>query len=112
MSPIYYIPNNAKKHDLSLWQVVAKAALLKQSIEKAKVAEPPTRTDLRLREKGVHNFELHYFNALSHDREISGVQVASVLLQLPPVSISGNSGAISGGLFIRVAIEAVPPLTP
>ncbi|KAH8693878.1 hypothetical protein BGW36DRAFT_429907 [Talaromyces proteolyticus] len=40
-------------------------------------------TDLRRREKGVNNFALRSFNALSHNREISGVQVASVLLQLP-----------------------------
>lgn len=83
LSLIYYITNYATKDDVSPWQMVAKAALLKQSIEKAKVAEPPTAIDLRLREKGVKNFALRCFNALSHDREISGVQVASVLLQLP-----------------------------
>ncbi|GLI82177.1 hypothetical protein PoHVEF18_010583 [Penicillium ochrochloron] len=80
---VYYITNYATKDDVSPWQMVAKAALLKQSIKKAKVAEPPTATDLRLREKGVNNFALRCFNALSHDREISGVQVASALLQLP-----------------------------
>ncbi|OKO97720.1 ATP-dependent DNA helicase PIF1 [Penicillium subrubescens] len=83
LSLIYYITNYATKDDVSPWQIVAKAALLKHSIEKAKVAEPPTATDLRLRQKGVNNFALRCFNALSHDREISGVQVASVLLQLP-----------------------------
>lgn len=83
LSLIYYMTNYATKDDVSPWQIVAKAALLKQSIEKAKVADPPTTTDLRLREKGVENFALRCFNALSHDREISGVQVASVLLQLP-----------------------------
>ncbi|OKP09974.1 hypothetical protein PENSUB_4620, partial [Penicillium subrubescens] len=83
LSLIYYITNYATKDDVSPWQIVAKAALLKQSIEKAKVAEPPTATDLRLREKGVNNFALRCFHALSHDREISGVQVASSLLQLP-----------------------------
>ncbi|KAF9884384.1 hypothetical protein FE257_001840 [Aspergillus nanangensis] len=83
LSLIYYITNYATKDNVSSWQMVAKAALLKQSIENAKVAEPPTATDLRLRDKGVNNFALRCFNALSHDREISGVQVASVLLQLP-----------------------------
>jgi hypothetical protein len=83
LSLVYYITNYATKDDVSPWQMVAKAALLKQSIEKAKVAERPTATDLRLREKGVNNFALRCFNALSHDREISGVQVASALLQLP-----------------------------
>jgi hypothetical protein len=56
LSLIYYITNYATKDDVSPWQMVAKAALLKQSIGKAKVAEPPTATDLRLREKGVNNF--------------------------------------------------------
>ncbi|KAH7021701.1 hypothetical protein B0J12DRAFT_545000, partial [Macrophomina phaseolina] len=83
LSLIYYITNYATKDDVPPWQMVAKAALLKQSIEKAKVAEPPTATDLRLREKGTDNFALRCFNTLSHDREISGVQVASTLLQLP-----------------------------
>ena len=82
LSLIYYITNYATKDDVSPWQMVAKAALLKESIEKAKVSDAPTATDLRLRE-GVENFALRCFNALSHDREISGVQVASVLLQLP-----------------------------
>lgn len=83
LSLIYYITNYATKDDVSPWQMLAKAALLKESIEKAKVAEQPTATDLRLRKKGVNNFALRCFNALSHDREISGVQVASILLQLP-----------------------------
>lgn len=83
MSLIYYITNYATKDDVSPWQIVAKAALVRHSNEKARVAEPPTATDLRLREKGMGNFALRCFNALSHDREISGVQVASVLLQLP-----------------------------
>lgn len=47
--------------------MLAKAALLKESIKKAKVAEPLTATDLRLRKKGVNNFALRCFNALSHD---------------------------------------------
>jgi hypothetical protein len=52
---------------------VAKAALLKQSIKKAKVTELLIATDLQLREKGINNFALRYFNALSYNREISGV---------------------------------------
>ena len=83
LSLIYYITNYTTKDDVSPWQIVAKAALLKRSIEKAKVAEPPTATDLRLRQNGVGNFALRCFNAIFHDREISGVQVTSMLLQLP-----------------------------
>ena len=61
LSLIYYITNYSMKDDVSPWQMVAKAALLKQSIEEAKVAEPPTATDLRLLEKDVKNFALRCF---------------------------------------------------
>jgi hypothetical protein len=80
---IYYITNYATKDDVSPWQMVAKAALLRQAIDSAKVADPPTATDLRLRERGMDNFALRCFNSLAHDREVSGVQVASTLLHLP-----------------------------
>ena len=80
---IYYITNYATKDDVSPWQMIAKGALLKQAIEKARIADPPTATDLRLRERGMDNFALRCFNSLAHDREVSGVQVASTLLHLP-----------------------------
>jgi hypothetical protein len=77
---LYYITNYATKDDVSSLQIVLKAALLRQSIDVAKTTESPTATDLRLREKGMDSFALRCFNALSHDREVSGVQVASTLL--------------------------------
>ncbi|KAJ5215209.1 uncharacterized protein N7498_001616 [Penicillium cinerascens] len=80
---VYYITKYATKDDVSPWQIIAKGALLKQAIEKAKIADPPTATDLRLRERGIDNFALRCFNSLAHDREVSGVQVASTLLHLP-----------------------------
>ncbi|KAJ5343447.1 uncharacterized protein N7506_003271 [Penicillium brevicompactum] len=80
---VYYITNYATKDDVSPWQMIAKGALLKQAIEKAKTAVPPTATDLRLRERDMDNFALRCFNSLAHDREVSGVQVASTLLHLP-----------------------------
>lgn len=73
---VYYITNYATKDDVSPWQMVAKGALLKQAIEKAKRADPSTATDLRLQEKDMDNFALRCFNSLAHDREVSGVQVA------------------------------------
>ncbi|KAJ5654961.1 hypothetical protein N7490_001964 [Penicillium lividum] len=80
---VYYITNYATKDDVSPWQLIAKGALLKQAIEKAKAADPPTANDLRLRERNMDNFALRCFNSLAHDREVSGVQVASTLLHLP-----------------------------
>jgi hypothetical protein len=80
---MYYLTNYATKDNVSPWQILAKTALLKQSIDQAKLTEHPTATEVRLRDKGMDNFALRYFNTLSRDREISGVQVASTLLQLP-----------------------------
>src|SRR6267378_1932906 len=80
---VYYITNYATKDDVSPEQILAKAALLKQSIDKANATDAPSSSDLRLRERGMDNFALRCFNTFSNDREISGVQVASTLLQLP-----------------------------
>jgi hypothetical protein len=63
--------------------MLVKAALLKQSIEKAKATLTPDANDLQIRKKDMDQFTLRCFNTLSHDREISGVQIASFLLQLP-----------------------------
>jgi hypothetical protein len=83
LSLIYYITNYTTKDDVSPWQIVAKAALLKQRIDRAHATESPTTTDLRLRQQGLDKFALRCFNTLAHNREISGVQVASILLNLP-----------------------------
>lgn len=83
LSNLYNITNYATKDDVSPWQTVAKAALLKRSIDRAKSNVCPTPRDMRLREKDTDNFALRCFNALSQDREISGVQIASTLLRLP-----------------------------
>jgi hypothetical protein len=80
---IYYITNYATKDDVSPYQMLVKAALLKQSIENAKATLTPGANDLRIRKKDMDQFALRCFNTLSHDREISGVQIASSLLQLP-----------------------------
>ena len=83
MSLIFYLTNYATKDDVSPYQMIIKAALHRQAIEKAKTTLTPDATDLRLRENGMDGFAHRCFNALSHDREISGVQIASSLLQLP-----------------------------
>jgi hypothetical protein len=80
---IYYITNYATKDDVSPYQMLVKAALLKRSIEKAKATLTPDATDVRIRKKDMDQFALRCFNTLSHDREVSGVQIASSLLQLP-----------------------------
>lgn len=83
LSLLYYITNYATKDDVSPGQMVAKAALLKQAIDRANSTSVPNAADSRLREKGMNKFALRCFNSLSQDREVSGVQVASTILQLP-----------------------------
>ena len=73
LSLVYYVTNYAAKDGVSPWQMVTKAALLRQSLEKARVADPVIEADLRLRENGMNNFALRCFNTLTHDREVSGV---------------------------------------
>jgi intergrase/recombinase len=62
--------------------MLVKAVLLKQIIEKAKDALNLDASDLQIRKKDVDQFALRCFNTLSHDREVSSVQIASSLLQL------------------------------
>jgi hypothetical protein len=106
LSLIYYITNYATKDDVSPWQVVAKAALLRQSIEKAKVAEPPTATDLRLRHKGMGSFALRCFNALSQAR-CSSYPPTTRLTPTLPASTSGGSGVMSAQQFGQITLQVV-----
>jgi hypothetical protein len=110
----YYITNYATKDDVSPYQMLVKAALLKRSIEDAKAAEAPTAQDLRIRKKDMDQFTLRCFNALSHDREISGVQIASSLLQLPNYYTENYNFAQINlwwlRRYVRAAMEVIEPL--
>ena len=83
LSLVYYITNYATKDNISPQQILLKAALLKRAIENAKTTITPDARDLQIQKKDMDQFALRCFNSLSHDREISGVQIASSLLQLP-----------------------------
>ncbi len=112
---IYYLTNYAAKDDVSPYQMLIKAALLKQSIEKAKMTLTPNATDLRIREKGTDQFALRCFNSLASDREISGVQIANSLLQLPTY-YTRNYNFAQVNLwwlrrYVRTAIESIESLT-
>ena len=112
---IYYLTNYATKDDVSPYQMLVKAALLKQSIEKAKATLTPNAEDLRIQKKDMDQFTLQCFNSLSHDREISGVQIANSLLQLPTY-YTENDNFINVNLwwlrkYVRIAIESVELLS-
>jgi len=108
---IYYITNYATKDDVSPYQMLVKAALLKRSIEKAKATLEPNADDLRIRKKDMDQFALRCFNTLSHDREISGVQIANSLLQLPTY-YTANYNFVQVNLwwlrqYVRAAMDSV-----
>ena len=91
--------------------MLIKAALLKQSIEKAKAITMPDAADLRIQKKDMDQFALRCFNTLSHDREISGVQIANSLLQLPTYYTT-NYNFVRVNLwwlrrYVRMAIESI-----
>jgi hypothetical protein len=73
LSLLYHITNYATKDDVSPGQMVTKAALLKQAIDRARSTSIPSLADSRLRERGMDKFALRCFNSLSQDREVSGV---------------------------------------
>src|SRR5579871_2826950 len=81
---LYYITNYATKDEASTYRMVTKAAIIKKTLEQAEQAfNNPTNEERISLEKGMLNFCLRVFNRMSHDKEVSGVQVASSLLQLP-----------------------------
>src|SRR5271170_7675936 len=80
---LYYITNYATKDEASTYQMVMTAAIMRKTLEQGEQASNPTNEERIALEKGMQNFSLRVFNRMSHDREVSGVQVASSLLQLP-----------------------------
>ena len=113
ISLIYYLTNYATKDDVSPQQVLVKAALLKRTIDSAKAALDPTAEDIRISLKDMDQFALRCFNTLSHDREISGVQIASSLLQLPD-HYTANDNFVQVNLWwlrqhVRATMEPTAP---
>ena len=115
LSLVYYITNYATKDDISPAQILLKAALLKRSIEGAKAALDPNEADLRIRNKDMDQFALRSFNTLSHDQEISPVQIASSLLQNPN-HYTNNYNFVQINLwwlrqYVRSLVDLIAPLT-
>ena len=75
---VYYLTNYATKADISPQQILVKGALIADSIKSAG-GDIANTNDLQQDSK----FLLRWYNSLAHDQEISGVQIANSLLQLP-----------------------------
>ena len=80
---MYYMMNYATKYDVSQYQLITTATLMKRAQEEAKKATDPSERELRLRHQDMEKFALRVFNHLSDDCEISGSQAVSCLLDLP-----------------------------
>ena len=79
---LYYITNYATKDEASTYEMVVTAAALKDALERAEKAVNPTDEEQRILNR-ASKFALRVFNRMASDREVSGVQVASMILQLP-----------------------------
>jgi hypothetical protein len=83
LSLMYYITNYSTKDENSTYQMVTAAAVIKESQERAEAATDTNDEEREAFEIAMRNFAMRAFNRMSLDREVSGVQAASSLLQLP-----------------------------
>jgi hypothetical protein len=83
LAAVYYITNYATKYEVSQYQLITTAAVVKRALEEAESTVDPTIEQQRIRRQGLDKFALRAFNRLSGDQEISGPQAASYILDLP-----------------------------
>ena len=82
MTVMYYMTNYTMKYNVSQYQLILAAAMLKHMIEAAKAVSDFSERQLRIRHQDVNKFVLQVFNCLSENCEISDSQAASCLLDL------------------------------
>lgn len=83
LGAVYYMTNYATKHDVSRYQVILTTATMKRKLEEAKTSPNPSESQLRIINQNMEKFALRAFYRLTGDREVSGPQAASYLLDLP-----------------------------
>ena len=79
---VYYMMNYVMKYNVSQYQLILAAAMLKCMIEAAKTVSDLSERQLRIRHQDMNKFVLQAFNCLSENCKISGSQAASCLLDL------------------------------
>ena len=79
---VYYMMNYVMKYNVSQYQLILAAAMLKCMIEAAKTVSDLSERQLRIRHQDMNKFTLQVFNCLSEDHKISDSQAASCLLDL------------------------------
>jgi len=71
------------KYNVSQYQLILAAAMLKCTVEAAKTVSDLSEKQLRIRHQDMNKFMLWVFNHLSEDCKISDSQAARCLLDLP-----------------------------
>ena len=74
--------NYTTKYDVSQYQLVTTAAIMKHALENVKSATDFSESQLRIQNQDMNKFILQFFNCLTIDCEISDSQAASCLLDL------------------------------
>ena len=74
--------NYVTKYDVSQYQLVATAAIMKCALENAKSVTDFFKSQLRIWNQDMNKFVLQFFNHLTIDCEINDSQAASCLLDL------------------------------
>jgi hypothetical protein len=69
LAAVYYMTNYATKYNISQYQLILTAAVIKHTMEEAKAASDPSEKQLRIRSQGMDKFALRAFNRLSSDRD-------------------------------------------
>jgi len=67
LAAVYYMTNYATKYDVSQYQLIMTAAIVKRAMEEAGSASDPSEEQQRIRQLGMDKFALRAFNHLSGD---------------------------------------------
>ena len=68
---VYYMMNYVMKYDVSQYQLILAAAMLKHMVDADKTVSDFSERQLRIRHQDMNKFVLQAFNHLSEDCEIS-----------------------------------------
>ncbi len=82
MMTVYYMINYATKYDVSQYQLILTAAIVKQAVEETNRVIKLSEKQLRIRYQDQNKFALQAFNCLSDDHKISSSQAASCFFDL------------------------------
>ena len=71
LAVVYYMTNYTTKYDVSQYQLILTAAIVKRAIKDAKACPKLSERQLQIKLQDINKFALRVFNYLSADCEIS-----------------------------------------